>query len=98
MMLVIVVAVFTFVLLRRGERCIILSEVIPEGEVVSEVEGIIEYQGVRYLLGTNDLKTKKHLLQKLDLLDISDTLTVDMRYAGQIIVRRRSGRDVLRRK
>jgi hypothetical protein len=91
MMLIIVCAVFAFVLLRKGERCMILSEVIPEGEVVSEAEGIIEHQGVRYLLGTNDLKMKKHLLQKLNLLDVSETLTVDMRYAGQVILRRRNG-------
>lgn len=90
-LMIIVGAVFAFVVLRRGERCVILSEVIPEGEVVSEADGIVEYQGVQYLLGTNDLKMKKHLLRKLDLLDISDTLTVDLRYTGQIILRRRNG-------
>lgn len=90
-LLIIVGAVLAFVLARRGERCLVLSEVIPEGEVVSEAEGIIEYQGVQYLLGTNDLKLKKHLLRQFDLLDIPDTLTVDLRYAGQIILRRNYG-------
>ncbi len=68
-----------------------LEDVIPGGEVVSEEEGIIEYKGAQYMLGTNDLKMKKSLIEKLKLLEIGESVIVDMRYAGQIIVRKRNG-------
>ena len=67
-----------------------LEEVIPEGNVVSRVDGIVEYKGVQYILGTNDLKMKKYLLQKLNLLDIEEVVVVDMRFRGQIILRNRN--------
>ncbi len=67
-----------------------LEEVIPEGNVVSRVDGIVEYKGVQYILGTNDLKMKKYLLEKLNLLDIEEVVVVDMRFRGQIILRNRN--------
>jgi len=75
-----------------------LEEVIPEGEVVSTVDGIVKYKGVQYILGTSDLRMKKHLLEKLNLLEIEETWVVDMRYRGQIILRNQIAYDVLRRK
>ncbi len=75
-----------------------LEEVIPEGEVVSAVDGIIEYKGVQYILGTTDLRKKKHLLDKLNLLEVEEIGVIDMRYRGQIILRNEIAYDVLRRK
>jgi hypothetical protein len=75
-----------------------LEEVIPEGEVVSAVDGVVKYKGAQYILGTTDLETKKHLLEKLKLLEIEETLVIDMRYRGQIILRDEIAYDVLRRK
>jgi len=83
--------VFVFALLQKHEHYIMLEEVIPEGEVVSEEEGIVEYMGAQYMLGTNDLKMKKHLLEKLNLLEMGESVIVDMRYTGQIIIRNRDG-------
>ncbi len=67
-----------------------LEEVIPEGNVVSRVDGIVEYKGVQYILGTNDLKMKKYLLEKLNLLDVEEVVVIDMRFRGQIILRNRN--------
>lgn len=75
-----------------------LEEVVPEGEVVSAVDGIIEYKGVQYILGTTDLRKKKHLLDKLNLLEVEEIGVIDMRYRGQIILRNEIAYDVLRRK
>lgn len=91
LLLIIVGVVFLFGLLREREEYLVLNEVIPGGEIVSEEDGIVEYKGVQYVLGTNDLKKKKHLLQKLNLLDIEETLVVDLSYSGQIIIRARKG-------
>ncbi|UCD18886.1 MAG: hypothetical protein JSU64_05515 [candidate division WOR-3 bacterium] len=82
---------FLFALLQKREQYIVLEDVIPGGEVVSEEEGIIEYKGAQYILGTNHLKMKKKLIEKLKLLEIGESVIVDMRYAGQIIVRNRNG-------
>lgn len=91
LLLVIVVAVFVFALMQKHEHYILLEEVIPEGEVVSAEEGIVEYKGAQYMLGTNDLRIKKHLLEKLNLIDVRESVIVDMRYTGQIIIRHRDG-------
>lgn len=98
MLLIIVFAILAFVLLRKREQYLMLEEVIPEGEVVSTVDGIVQYKGVQYILGTSDLRMKKHLLEKLNLLEIEETWVVDMRYRGQIILRNEIAYDVLRRK
>ena len=85
-------------LLRKREQYVMLEEVVPEGEVVSAVDGIIEYKGVQYILGTTDLRKKKHLLDKLNLLEVEEIGVIDMRYRGQIILRNEMAYDVLRRK
>ncbi len=90
-MLVIVITVFVFTIVRKREHYISLEEVIPEGEIVSQEEGVVDYRGARYLLGTSDLKMKKQLLDKLDLLEIERSVMVDMRYTGQIIIKERNG-------
>ena len=91
LLLVMVGVVFIFGLLRRREEYMVLNEVIPEGEIVSEEDGIVDYKGVRYVLGTNDLKKKRRLLEKLNLLEIEETLVVDLSYSGQIILRAKKG-------
>ncbi|MCK4940801.1 hypothetical protein KAS45_01800 [candidate division WOR-3 bacterium] len=91
LLLIIVGVVFMFGLLRERDEYVVLDEVIPEGEVVSREDGIVEYKGVRYVLGTNDLKKKKHLLQKLNLLGIEETLVIDLSYSGQIILKAKKG-------
>jgi hypothetical protein len=98
LLLIIVVTVFVFGLFKRRIKYITLEEVIPLGTVLSEEDGIVEYKGVQYILGTNELQTKKHLLDKLNLLGIEDTLVVDLSYYGQIVIRRRAAHDALRRK
>ncbi|UCG30634.1 MAG: hypothetical protein JSV53_01795 [candidate division WOR-3 bacterium] len=77
-------------LLQKREQYVMLEEVIPEGNVVSRVDGIVEYKGVQYILGTNDLKMKKYLLEKLNLLDVEEVVVIDMRFRGQIILRNRN--------
>jgi hypothetical protein len=94
----IIITVFVFGLLKRRINYITLEEVIPSGNVISREEGIIEYKGVQFILGTNDLDTKRYLLNKLSLLTIEDTLVVDLSYHGQIIIRERRAYDASRRK
>jgi hypothetical protein len=98
LLLIIFTAVILFGLLRRHKKYITLEEVIPAGEVVAKDEGIVEYKGVQYILGTSDLETKRHLIEKLNLLDIEDTLVVDLSYHGQVIIRNERAHDALRRK
>ena len=89
--MVIVVVVFVFGLMQRRETYITLEEVIPAGDVISKEEGLVRHKGVKYILGTNDLKEKKRLLEKLNLLEIEETLVVDLSYEGQIIIRAKKG-------
>jgi hypothetical protein len=91
LLLVIVSVVFIFGLLRKREEYMVLNEVIPKGEIVSEEDGIVEYKGVRYILGTNDLKKKRRLLEKLNLLEIEERLVIDLSYSGQIILKAKKG-------
>ena len=98
LLLVIVISVFVFGLFKKRARYITLEEVIPSGKVISKEEGVIEFKGVQYILGTNDLESKRRLLDKLSLLEIEDTLVVDLSYHGQIIIRDRVAHDALRRK
>jgi len=98
LLLIIVTVVLVFGLLKRNKKYISLDEVIPAGEVVSVEEGIVEYKGVHYVLGTNDLEKKRNLLQKLDLLNIDEKLTVDLSYNGQVIIRADEAHEELRRK
>ena len=98
LLLIIVTVVFVFGLFKRHNKYISLEEVIPAGEVVSVEEGIVEYKGVQYVLGTNDLEKKRHLLQKLDLLSIEEKSVVDLSYHGQIIIRAGKAHEGLRRK
>ena len=91
LLLIIVGVVFIFGLLRKREEYVVLNEVIPGGKILSEEDGIVEYKGVRYILGTNDLRKKRRLLEKLNLLGIEETLVVDLSYRGQIILRTKKG-------
>ena len=98
LLLIMVVVIFLLGLFKKRSRCIFLDEVIPEGEVISREEGIVVYKGVQYVLGTNDLQTKRRLLEKLNLLGVDDTFVVDLSYHGQIIIRTDQAHDELRRK
>ena len=89
--MIIVAGVFSFGLLRRRDTYITLEEVIPAGEVISREEGLVRYKGVKYILGTNDLKEKKRLLEKLNLLGIEQAVVIDLSYEGQIIIRAEKG-------
>jgi hypothetical protein len=66
-----------------------LTEVIPQARIISEEDGIIEYQGTQYLLGRKDLSRKKRLIDSLDLLNPAENAEVDLRFAGQVIIRKR---------
>lgn len=73
--------------LKPRERYISLSEVIPQGRILSREDGIIEYNGVRYIIGTDDLLRKKHLLKSLNLLNLQDSVIVDLRFRSQILIK-----------
>ncbi len=84
-----VITILAIMLLRKKEHYLLLSEVIPGGKIISREEGIIVYKGARYILGTNDLMRKKHLLESLGLLNIEDSLIIDLRFSRQIIIKKR---------
>jgi hypothetical protein len=65
-----------------------LEEVVPKGKILSREEGVIEYNEVYYILGTHDLKERKHRLEILNLLDLEAGYTVDLRFDSQVILRR----------
>lgn len=75
-------------LFKQKEKYISLTEVIPEAKIISETEGIVEYKGVTYFLGTNDLKKKKELIESLNLLNLENSLEIDLRFSRQIIIRK----------
>jgi hypothetical protein len=97
-LLVMVVVIFSLGLFKKQSKNMFLDEVIPEGEVISREEGIVLYKGVQYVLGTNDLQTKRRLLEKLNLLEVNDNFVVDLSYHGQIILRADQAQNELRRK
>ncbi len=68
---------------------LLLGEVVPQAKIRSETEGIIELEGMTIYLGRNDLKRKQFLIDSLDLLASSGCTEIDMRFAGQIILRRK---------
>lgn len=74
-------------LLRHKEKYITLEEVIPGAQIVSQEEGIIEYNGVWFILGTHDLKTRKHLIRSLNLVDLDSPCVVDLRFNTQVIIK-----------
>jgi len=90
-MVLAIIAIVAFVLIlglfRLNEQCISLAEVIPEGKIISSEEGVIEYKGVQYILGTDNLKKKKFLIESLNLLSLRDSFTVNLRFNRQIIVK-----------
>ena len=73
--------------LNHREKHISLSEVIPQGTILSSEDGIIEHRGVCYIMGTDDLPRKKHLLESLNLLDLEDSVIVDLRFRSQIVIK-----------
>lgn len=75
----------------KKEEYLRLNEVIPEAKIISETEGIVEYQGDLYILGLNDLKKKRELISKLDLLNLEGSFEIDLRYRRQVIIRKRKG-------
>ena len=84
---IIVGAVLILCLSKHKKHYILLSEVIPQGRIISQEEGIIEYKGVQYILGSNDLKEKKHLIESLNLLDLEDSFVIDLRFNKQVIIK-----------
>jgi len=68
---------------------LLLNEVVPQAKIRSETEGIIELEGTTIYLGRNDLKRKQFLIDSLDLLAPGGYAEIDMRCAGQIILRRK---------
>lgn len=87
MIIIIVGVILILRIVKREERYILLSEVIPQARIVSQEDGIIEYKGVRYILGTNDLKRKQSLIKSLNLLSLEDSFVVDLRFNRQIIIK-----------
>ncbi len=66
---------------------LLLGEVVPQAKIRSETEGIIEMNGITIYLGRNDLRRKQFLIDSLDLLKPGEYHEIDMRFAGQIILR-----------
>ncbi|UCG92304.1 MAG: hypothetical protein JSV97_00930 [candidate division WOR-3 bacterium] len=73
--------------LNHREQYISISEVIPQGTILSREDGIIEHHGVCYIVGTDDLLRKKHLLESLNLLNLEDSVIVDLRFRSQVIIK-----------
>lgn len=74
---------------KSKNRYITLKEVIPEAKIVSETEGIIEYEGKKFILGNNNFKRKKEIINNLNLLKFQANLEIDLRFNRQVIVRER---------
>lgn len=89
--IVVVGLIFIVLVLKKREAYLLLDEVIPEGRIVSQEEGIIEYQDVRYIVGTHDLMRRKHLIERLQLLDLEGPATVDVRFDTQVIIKQGTG-------
>lgn len=70
-------------------RHLLLDEVVPQAKIISETEGIIELEGTTIYLGRNGLLRKQFLIDSLDLLALGDSVEIDLRFAGQIIIRRK---------
>jgi len=86
-LIIIIGTVLTFQIFKHRERYILLSEVIPQGRIISREDGVIEYKGVHYIVGTDDLLRKRHLIESLNLLNLDDSVIVDLRFRNQIIIR-----------
>ncbi|MCK4251037.1 hypothetical protein KAX97_06295 [candidate division WOR-3 bacterium] len=84
-------AIFLVGLLKNRDTYICLAEVIPEARIISQEDGIIEYKGIQYILGVNDLKKRKHLIESLRLLDLESPCIVDLRFDTQIIIKNGPG-------
>jgi len=87
-LVVIIGLVLVVGLTRRKEYFMTLEEVIPQGTILSREEGVIEYNEVYYILGTHDLRERKHRLELLNLLDLEEGYTVDLRFDTQVILKR----------
>lgn len=87
-LVVIIGLVFVVGLTRRTEYFMTLDEVIPRGKILSREEGVIEYNEVYYIMGTHDLRERKHRLESLNLLDLEAGYTVDLRFDTQVILKR----------
>ena len=76
---------------RHREDYVLLAEVIPDAAVISQEEGIIDYNNIRFILGVNNLKFKKVLIDSLELFKLIGAFTVDLRFDNQIIIKKGSG-------
>ncbi len=91
-LLIIIVMIMQFILFSSAKdkkQYITLKEVLPEAQIVSETEGIIEYEGKKFILGYNNFKRKKEIINKLNLLKLQGNLEIDLRFNRQVIVRER---------
>jgi len=83
------VIIYKYNTIRSRDGYISLAEVIPEARIVSYEDGIVEYKGKKFILGLDNLKKKKEFIQSLKLLELKDTVEIDMRFSSQIILRRK---------
>ncbi len=91
-LLIMIVMIMQFILFSSAKdkkQYITLKEVLPEAKIVSETEGIIEYEGKKFILGYNNFKRKKEIINKLKLLELQGSLEIDLRFNRQVIVRER---------
>lgn len=87
--LVVVGVILTLRLFMNRESYITLEEVIPGARIISHEDGTIEYGELQFLLGTHNLKQRKHLIELIDLLQIEGPCIVDLRFDTQIVIRKR---------
>lgn len=91
-LLIVIILILQFIIFafaKDKKQYINLKEVLPEAQIVSETEGIIEYEGKKFILGYNDFKRKKDIINKLNLLKLQGNLEIDLRFNRQVIVRER---------
>ncbi len=70
---------------------ITLEEVIPGARIISQEDGIIEYRELQFILGTNNLRKRKYLIELLNLLELESPCIVDLRFDTQVIIKKRPG-------
>lgn len=89
LMFIVVLHIIVFHPAKSKNYYITLKEVIPEAKILSETEGVIDYEGKRFILGLNNYKKKRDIINDLNLLKLRGNLEIDLRFNRQVIVRAR---------
>ncbi|MGQ9464584.1 MAG: hypothetical protein ACUVQ4_02615 [bacterium] len=89
LMFIVILHIILFRPAKDNNQYITLKEVIPDAKILSETEGVIEYEGKRFILGLNNFKKKRDIINDLNFLKLQGNLEIDLRFNRQVIVRAR---------